>query len=76
MILYINSRKASFYKPTLLLCQIEHSGNLIGFYREDRWSYRRDAHGSSDSLLLLIEFTSRHRMIETKIKKWKGGKSE
>lgn len=66
--------RASFYKPTLLLMQVEHSGSLIGFYREDRWSRRKDAHGLQDSILFQIRFFSKKGEVISKIQKWHGGK--
>lgn len=70
----IMDSRASFYKPTLLLMQVEHSGSLIGFYREDRWSRRKDAHGLQDSILFQIRFFSKKGEVISKIQKWHGGK--
>lgn len=69
------SRRAEANKPTLLLLQIEHNGNLIGLYREDRWSRRHGVHGSPDTILFSIEFTWKKRELITMIRKWVGGKS-
>ena len=69
------SRRAEAIKPTLLLLQIEHNGNLIGLYREDRWSRRHGTHGSPDTILFSIEFTWKKRELVTTIRKWVGGES-
>ena len=52
--------------------QIEHNGNYIGLYREDRWSRRRDAHGIPDTILFSIMFYTRKGEPFTVIKKWNG----
>ena len=68
--------RASYHKPTLLLMQIEHNGNYIGLYREDRWSRRRDAHGIPDTILFSIMFYTRKGEPFTVIKKWNGRMSD
>lgn len=70
----LSGRKASYHKPTLLLMQIEHNGNYIGLYREDRWSRRRDAHGVPETLLFSIVFYSKKGETYPVIKKWSGRK--
>ena len=59
----------------MLLLQIEHTGNLIGLYREDRWSRRHGTHGSPDTILFSIEFTWKKRELVSTIQKWVGGES-
>ena len=69
-------RRAESIKPTLLLLQIEHNGNMIGLYREDRWCRRRGTHGSPDTILFSIEFFRKKGEVVTMIRKWVGGESE
>ena len=68
----IDGRKATYHKPTLLLMQIEHNGNYIGLYREDRWSRRRDAHGVPETLLFSIVFYTKKGETYPVIEKWSG----
>jgi len=69
----VTSRRAQTAKPTLLLLQVEHTGNLIGLYREDRWSMFYGAHGIPDTLLFSIEFAWMRCERMTVIRKWVGG---
>ena len=69
----VTSRRAQSTKPTLLLMQVEHTGNLIGLYREDRWSMYYGARGIPDTLLFSIEFSYHHGERTTVIRKWVGG---
>ena len=52
--------------------QIEHNGNYIGLYREDRWSRRRDAHGVPETLLFSIVFYTKKGETYPVIEKWSG----
>ena len=69
----MTSRRAQAAKPTLLLMQVEHTGNLIGLYREDRWSMFYGARGIPDTLLFSIEFPRRRGERAAVIRKWVGG---
>ena len=69
----MTSRRAQTAKPTLLLLQVEHTGNLIGLYREDRWSMFYGARGIPDTLLFSIEFACQRGKRATVIRKWVGG---
>ena len=73
---YFIHRHAGIAKPTLLLLQIEHSGELIGLYREDRWTDKRNAHGIPNTLLFMITLTRSREKLNVHIERWLGGVTE